>query len=122
MTTEDDDDGAARLAALLPDALARRSAEAFAELLDPDVRWGGADETEETCHGRDEVLAFYAGLLSEGVTLAVQDSRVEGQQVRMTVRVQSPGDSDGPVADEVTLMTVRDGLVVDVLQLGPDEQ
>jgi hypothetical protein len=34
----------------------------LASLLDPAVRWGGAEETPETCHGRGEVLAWYGKL------------------------------------------------------------
>ena len=34
----------------------------LAPLLAPDVRWGGEEDTAQTCHGRTQVLAWYRRL------------------------------------------------------------
>jgi len=39
----------------------------LASVLDPAVRWGGEEETPETCHSRGEVLAWYRKLEEAGV-------------------------------------------------------
>jgi hypothetical protein len=107
-----DRDGAARVAAVLPAALAARTPDAVAPLLDRDVRWGGSEDTPETCTDRTQVLTFYAALLADGVHLEARDVRVDGDQVHLLVRVASP---DGGV-EQPTVITVRDGRIVDVLQ------
>ena len=109
---QDADEGAERVAAALPGALAQRSAQAVGDLLAPDVRWGALEDDEETCHGRAEVLAFYAGLLEEGAALDVRDVQVDGGRIRLVVRV---GSSSGDGFDQPTVITVRGGLIVDVL-------
>ena len=69
----------ARVAAAMRQALTARAAHGLEDLLDPDVRWGGIEETEQTCHGRAEVLAFYSRLLEDGVTIEVRDVQVRGR-------------------------------------------
>jgi hypothetical protein len=70
-------------------------------------------DTEETCHGRAEVLAFYSGLLAEGAAFEVRDVRVDGDRIQLVARVESPS---GDGFDQPTVITVRGGLIVDVLQ------
>ena len=109
-----------RVAVALQQALARSEPREIEHLLDPDVRWGGIEDTEETCHNRAEVLAFYARLLADGTTLDVRDVRVEGEHIHLQVHVVSRSDGGGiDTFDQPTLVTVRGGLIVEVLQLDP---
>ena len=84
------DEAMARVAAALRQALTRPTVHGLDGLLDPDVRWGGIEETEQTCHGRAQVLAFYSRLLEEGVSLEVRDLRVDGEHIRLQMRVRRP--------------------------------
>ena len=109
-----------RVAGALQQALTLPTAHGLDHLLDPGVRWGGTEETEQTCHGRAQVLAFYSRLLEDGVTLEVRDAQVEGEQIRLRIRVHWPSDDGGiDIFDQPTVITVREGLIVDVLQLDP---
>lgn len=109
---------AARLAAMLPAVLAARDRRAVERLLAPDVRWGGEQDTEQTCHDRTRAGETYAALLAGGVELRVLDTRVDGERVRAWIAVTGPDEAGHDVQ---VLLTVQDGLVVDVLQLDDDE-
>ena len=103
------DEAMARVAAALRQALTRPTVHGLDGLLDPDVRWGGIEETEQTCHGRAQVLAFYSRLLEEGVSLEVRDLRVDGEHIRLQMRVRRPSDDGGiDTFDQPTLITVRE--------------
>ncbi|MCW3045460.1 MAG: SnoaL-like protein [Actinobacteria bacterium] len=49
--------GAQAIARRLTSALEARDLESLGNLLAPDVRWGGEEDTPQTCHSRDDVLA-----------------------------------------------------------------
>jgi len=59
----------------------------FAELLHPDARWG------ESCRTRDEVLAWYQGLLDQGIRFTVRDIRADGELLHVTLDVTGPDGS-----------------------------
>ena len=82
----------------------------LAALLHPDARWG------ESCRNRDEVLAWYQGLLDQGVRLTVRDVRPDGDLLHLTV------DLAGPDGDWTAHPVVRlDGdLVIDIQPEGQE--
>lgn len=53
------------------------------EVLDPQVRWYGAgdSELEDGCHNRDEALAFIRQALADGVTAGAFEFRDAGDRV-----------------------------------------
>ena len=114
MTTPAD---ATHLAEQLASVLAARDRAAFERLLHPDVRWGGGEDTEQTCHDRRQAGDFYAALLAGGAHLDVLDSTVDHDgKVRAQLQViGANGDSDLTYQTQV-LLTVRDGLVIDIQQ------
>ena len=118
MTADVDGNGAAGVAAALSHALARREPEAVAPLLDAEVRWGGPQETDETCHGRAEVLDFYSRLLANGVDFKVRDTEVAGDRIRLRVDVASAA-GDGGGVEQSMVLSVRNGLIVDVAVVDP---
>lgn len=105
------------VAAVLPAALAERSRAAFERLLAPDVRWGALDDTEQTCHNREQAGAHYAGLVASGVNMDVLRVSVHGQQVHARLRISGPGDGTRHEHETELRLTVRDGLVTDILQV-----
>lgn len=110
----------AQIAAQLPGVLAERSQAAFERLLAPDVRWGGREETEETCHNRGQAGDFYVALLAGGARLNVLHTSVEDDKIHARLKVSGPDDPDFGYEYAVQL-TVRDGLVIDILQVYDDE-
>ncbi len=113
MTAEAD---AARIAAELPMVLAARDRAAFERLLAPDVRWGGREETEQTCHDREAAGRLYAALLADGVRLDVLD-RIVDDDGRVLARLEVTRADAGSTYELQVLLTVREGLVSDILQL-----
>lgn len=111
----------AHIAAALPEVLAERTRVAFERLLAADVRWGGPDDIEQTCHNRDQAAGFYDALLASGARLSVLHTSVDNDKVRVRLQVDGlEGDPDLDHQTEVQL-TVRDGVIVDILQIEDDE-
>ena len=59
------------IARRLTSALQARDLESLGEILAPDVRWGGEEDTPQTCHNRADVLAWYGGLHARGFRASV---------------------------------------------------
>ncbi len=108
---------AAQIAEQLPGVLAQRDRVAFERLLALDARWGGRDDTDETCHDRGQAGDFYAAVLAGGARLDILDCVVDDDQVLLRLEVTGPdGDLDSAYQTQV-LLTVRGGLVIDILQV-----
>ncbi len=109
---------AAQIAEQLPAVLAQRDRVAFERLLAPDARWGGREDTEQTCHDRGQAGDFYAAVLAGGARLDVLDCVVvDDNQVLTRLEVTGrDGDPDSAYQTQV-LLTVRGGLVIDILQV-----
>ena len=60
----DDTQEAQAIAERLRSALEGRDLTTLAGILDPDVRWGGEEDTPQTCHNRADVLAWYGGVIT----------------------------------------------------------
>lgn len=87
------------VAAALPGVLAERSRVAFERLLAPDVRWGGRQDTEQTCHGRAQAGTYYGRLLATGVHLSLAQADVSGEEILAWFDVDV--DADGRVKSSV---------------------
>jgi hypothetical protein len=71
----------------------------LASLLDPAVRWGEEEETPETCHTREEVLAHYGQLGAAGVRARVQQAITFQHAVVLGLALTRPDSgpaSEGP--------------------------
>ena len=108
----------AAVAERLRDAFVRRDEVAFGALLDDNVRWGGDEETDRTCHNRSEVLAAYRDVVASGAAgrvTEVAELQIEGERVLMALPVKG---ARGALAREqgtvYQVFTVRDGLIVDI--------
>lgn len=92
-------------------ALSSPDPAAFAELLHPEAHWG------ESCRNRDEVLAWYQGLLDQGVRLTVRDISPDGELLRLTIDVDGP---DGTWTAH-PLVRLAGDLVIDIRPEGADD-
>jgi ketosteroid isomerase-like protein len=89
----------------------------WAPLLAPDVRWGGDEETEQTCHSRAQVVGWYQRLRAQGVQVQVLGTQIRGDTVVLLMAVQWPegwDDEDHRRSTTAQVFRVRDGLVVDI--------
>lgn len=107
-----------RLAQQLSAVLALRDRAAFTRLLAPGVRWGGREDTEQTCHDSQQAGDFYGALLAAGTSLSMLSSEAVAGD-RVLVHLDVSGTEDESYQARV-LLTVRDGLVSDILQLEDD--
>ena len=103
------------VAAGLTAALSVGDLDQLAPLLAPDVRWGGDEDTEQTCHSRAEVLAWYQRLRAQGVQAQVLGTQIRGDAVVLLMAVQWPegwDSGDDRRSTQAQVFRVRDGLVV----------
>jgi SnoaL-like domain len=86
---------------------------AYAHLLDPDVHWGAPGDQAFGCRSKSQVLSWYQRGHDAGVRAEVTETIVSGDRVLVGLRVTGRDDDDEP--DRWQVLTVRDGLVVDIV-------
>lgn len=102
-------------AARLRVALESGDLDAYGALLADDVRWGGPDETPETCHGRTDVLNRLASLRTSGIETRVLEVAPGVHSVLVgfsVIRPEGGGAQHGHSVYQV--LTLRDGHVADI--------
>ncbi|MEA2591052.1 MAG: SnoaL-like domain, partial [Actinomycetota bacterium] len=109
--TGEDRQGAQAIARRLTSALEARDLESLGEILAPDVRWGGEEDTPQTCHSRADVLAWYGGLHARGFRASVVEAAVEPDSVVLTLDVTRPG---GGTSRNYQLFRIAGGCIVDI--------
>ena len=97
-------------------ALERHDFAALTELLAPDVRWGGDEDTDETCHTREEVLRWFRGLGTRGITARVHELIVERDAViaGLTIDWSAVPEWSARSPTRYQVYRVRGGQVVDI--------
>ena len=106
------------------EAVAERLREAFESedlallgpLLDPRVRWGGPQETEQTCHSRSDVLAWYGQAQAAGVTAQVAEAVVLDDAVVLALAMSGPaqGPNTKRPGTVFQVFHLADALVIDI--------
>jgi hypothetical protein len=91
---------------------------AYAHLLDPNVHWGAPGDQTFGCQNRNQVLSWYQSGHDAGVRAEVTETIVSGDRILVGMRVTGRDHDDEPERWQV--LTVRDGLVVDIV--GYDER
>ena len=115
MTSADGVRKAEAIAARLRAALATDDLTGLRALLDPHVRWGGPEDTPDTCHTRSEVLTRLRGLLTSGAELEVVEAIAGTESVLIHLKVQRPVREGSSREQSVyQVLTLRDGLVADI--------
>jgi ketosteroid isomerase-like protein len=103
------------IAQRLRSAFEARDLEGLGDLLAPDVRWGGEEDTAQTCHSRADVLAWYGDLHARGVRASVVEASVEPHRVVLTLDVSRPG---GGTSRNYQAFRIADGRIVDIRDHG----
>jgi hypothetical protein len=105
------------LADALEAAYEQSDTKRLAPLLAADVRWGGEEETPETCHSDREVLAWYERLRLQGADAQVEEVLVRERAVVLGLLVSRPERpaAGGSHSTRVwQTFAVADGLVVEI--------
>jgi hypothetical protein len=104
------------LAGKLSQALETADPTLLGMLLHPNVRWGGEEETPQTCHSRSDVLTWYNGLFAAGVRARVDEVIVRENAVVLGLEVTGrPPGPDGPRTDRVfQVFRLVSGQVADI--------
>jgi RimJ/RimL family protein N-acetyltransferase/ketosteroid isomerase-like protein len=107
------------------DVLARRARAALeagdltamAELLDPQARWGAPGDPAPPCQSKADVLAWYQRGRDAGVRAAVVETLVGEDRIVIGMRVTgtADGEQSAAEADRWQVLTVRDGLVTEIV-------
>jgi len=85
--------------------------ESLGEILAPDVRWGGEEDTPQTCHSRADVLAWYGDLSARGFRANVVEAAVEPDRIVLTLDVSRPG---GGTSRNYQAFRIAGGRIVDI--------
>jgi hypothetical protein len=107
----DDTQAAQAIAERLRSAFEQQNLGILADVLDPDVRWGGEEDTPQTCHNRGDVLAWYGGLIYRGFRASVAAAAVEPDRIVLTLDVTGPG---GGTSRNHQVFRIASGHVVDI--------
>jgi DNA-binding transcriptional MerR regulator len=88
----------------------------FADLLDPRVRWGGEQDTPQTCHSRDEVLRVYRDGRAAGARARVTEVATHGNRILVGLRVQWAASSStaDQEEDRYQVLKLARGRIVDI--------
>jgi hypothetical protein len=117
--TQTNNADAEEVAARLRPAFESADVAAFGEVLDENVRWGGEDETPETCHTRAQVLERLAKQRAAGMRTQVLEVVPGAEAVLVGFDVKWPV-SEGFTRQRTVyqVMKVRDRHVVDIRGYG----
>jgi ketosteroid isomerase-like protein len=116
-----DDRSTDEVASRIRAALDSADLAAFADLLDPDVRWGAPEDDAPACRDRSQVLAWYQRGRERGVRASVTEVTVAGDKLLVGLQVVAPssagaaplGGGGGP-AGRWQVLTLAGGRVVDI--------
>lgn len=99
------------------DAALRGDLAAAAAVLDPDVRWHGANDpdNEGGCHSCEGALAFIERSLADGITAKLLDVRDAGDRLVAVIESHKPPEWDQPPDVHGDVITVRDGKVTEMV-------
>ncbi|WP_037608415.1 nuclear transport factor 2 family protein [Streptacidiphilus rugosus] len=88
----------------------------FGAMLHPDVRWGGEQETPETCHSRSDVLAWHGRLHAAGVRAHVHEVILRPHAVVLELALTGPSAGPrGPRPDRVfQVFRLTDDRIADI--------
>jgi hypothetical protein len=96
---------------------------AVAAVLDPGVRWHGADDpdNEDGCHNRDEAVAFIERSLADGITSKLLDIRDAGDRLVAVIEAHTPPEWEQPPDLHGEVISIRDGKVTEMVVYGTVE-
>jgi len=107
-------DAAQRLAGQVRQALEAADLAAYADLLDPAVRWGPPGDPAPPCQNRDQVLAWYRRGRDTGIRARVTETLVSGDRILVGLKVTDSQPAAAGETDRWQVLTVRDGRITSI--------
>ncbi|HEX4862695.1 MAG TPA: nuclear transport factor 2 family protein [Acidimicrobiales bacterium] len=106
---------AEELAPMTRRALESGDLEGYADILDPNVRWGAPGDAAPPCQNRRQVLEWYGRGREQGRRATVLEVVPAGDKVLVSMMVSTP-DEAGQIRESQRwqVLTVGGGLVVDI--------
>ena len=98
-------------------AFARGDLTDATDVLDPNVRWYGAEDpdAETSCRNRDDALAFIQRALADGVTAEPLEFRDAGDRIVVVLQTHTPPEWGEQPEPHGELVTVHDGKVTEMV-------
>ena len=106
-------DATQRLAGQVRQALGAADLAAYADLLDPAVRWGPPGDPSPPCQNRNQVLAWYQRGRDAGTRARVTETLVSGDRILVGLKVTGQA-ADAGEKDRWQVLTVRRGRVTSI--------
>lgn len=104
------------LAASLPSVITAADTPDLIALLDDDVRWGGDEDTEQTCHSAADVSQSLAAIFESHQSPAVIAATVVDDRVLLELQLAAQDDNEPETEPEslFLVLTVTGGKIVDI--------
>jgi hypothetical protein len=106
------------LAGQVQQALEAADLRAYADLLDPAVRWGPPGDPVPPCQSREQVLAWYQRGRDAGTRARVTETQVSGDKILVGLAVTGLAVTGEEAAGETgrwQVLTVRGGRITDII-------
>ncbi len=112
-----------QLAAQVRSALEGADLDAYADLLDPDVRWGPPGHPVPPCRSRAQVLAAYRRGREANTRARVIETVVAGDKILVGLKVARTATRPaGATSDRWQVLMVRDGHIIDIAGFGDRDE
>jgi RimJ/RimL family protein N-acetyltransferase/ketosteroid isomerase-like protein len=112
-----------QLAAQVRSALEAADPNAYAQLLDPGVRWGAPGDPIPPCRSKAQVLEWYRRGRGAGARARVTETVVAGDKILVGLKVSRTAAADGGVeSDRWQVLTVQDGQITDITGFGDRDE
>ena len=107
-------DATQRLAGRVRQALEAADLTAYADLLDPAVRWGPPGDPSPLCRSRDQVLAWYRRGRDAGTRARVTETLVSGDRILVGLKVTGSQAAAAGEKDRWQVLTVRSDRITEI--------
>jgi len=107
-------DATRRLAGRVRQALEAADLAAYADLLDPAVRWGPPGDPSPLCRSRDQVLAWYRRGRDAGTRARVTETLVSGNRILVGLKVTGSQAAAAGEKDRWQVLTVCSDRITEI--------
>jgi len=115
-------DATQRLAGRVRQALEAADLTAYADLLDPAVRWGPPGDPSPPCQNRDQVLAWCRRGRGTGTRARVTETLVSGDRILVGLKVTGSQAAAAGEKDRWQILTVRRGRITGITGFGDRDE
>lgn len=111
-----------RLAGVVKNAMEEGDLTAYADILDPGVRWGSPGDPSPPCQTREQVLAWYGRGRKAGIRARVTETQVCGDRILVGLKVAGGQTPVAGEEDRWQVLTVQRGRVTRISGFGDRDE